>query len=167
MFTLQPALFSQRNQRANGRLSWQQKYICSLCTGDRTQDLCDTETLVVTLVGSARNIFINIHIYRTGHTFTDTLIHLCNKTLGQYANVVPWPSWQCGNTGTMFCRLLLSRLSVTIQHCNSSLTSQSGEAKNKQHLDVFLAQDLYRFSRLNLHHKTFYRSLFSFCNATQ
>ena len=52
------------------------------CTGDRTQDLCDTETLVVTLVGSDRNIFINIHIYRPGHTFTDT--HLCNKTLGQY-----------------------------------------------------------------------------------
>ena len=45
---------------------------CVHCTGDRIQDLCDTETLVVTLVGSARNIFINIHIYRPGHTFTDT-----------------------------------------------------------------------------------------------
>ena len=32
------------------------------------------------------------------------------------------------------------------KHCNSSLTSQPGVAKNKQHLEVFLAQDLQVFS---------------------
>ena len=47
---------------------------CVQVTGHKTS--ATSETLVVTLVGSARNIFINIHIYRTGHTFTDTSMYV-------------------------------------------------------------------------------------------
>ena len=47
---------------------------CVQVTGQKTS--ATSETLVVTLVGSARNIFINIHIYRPGHRFTDTSMYV-------------------------------------------------------------------------------------------